>query len=240
MPYDKEGVQALVCAIEDLRTSNIIFSDKKLRQVLRCLSYYEEFRTVLSYCFKGFDYDSEKRKSLVKIGDSDIFRLPKSPKTLVALISQMLVEFDAGQMDFLSFTTVFFPAETKQESLDSFCVKVLEPYKHAIVNFVVEGVEEDAPAISRSVDFAPSGLMQHVEYLVVNLAKAIKAANIDEDLREELNVMLEGFTASLDARDSLLIKAVWLGLRRALADENLCIQDIEKVDEALRLYLISK
>ena len=240
MPYDKEGVQALVCALEDVRNSNIIFSDKKLRNVLRCLAYYEEFRTVLAYCNKGFDYDAEKRKALTRVGDSDIFRLPKNQKTLVALIGQMLVEFDAGSMDVIRFSSVFFPAETKQESWDEFCAKVLEPFKLAIVNFVVEGISDGEPEITRQVDFAPSGLMQHVEYLVVSIAKAIKAAEIDEEQRAELGVMMEGFTAALDSRDSLMIKAVWFGFRRVLSDEKLCLAEIEKVDEALRLYLLSK
>ena len=35
MAYDKEGVQALVCALEDVRNSNLIFVDKKLRNVLK-------------------------------------------------------------------------------------------------------------------------------------------------------------------------------------------------------------
>ena len=61
-----------------------------------------------------------------------------------------------------------------------------------------------------------------------------------EDERKEFAVMLEGFSVALDSRDSLMIRAIWLGLRRALADEKLCLKDIEKVDESLRLYLVSK
>ena len=171
MAYDKEGVQALVCALEDVRDSNLIFVDKKLRAVLKCLAYYDEFRTVLAYCNKNFDYEQEKRKALTKVGDSNILRLPKNQKTLVALVSNMLVEFDAGVMDVLSFSAMFFPSETKQESFDEFCVKLLEPFKLAVVNYVVEGIHEDAPEISHQVEFAPTGLMQQVEYLLVMKTK---------------------------------------------------------------------
>ena len=240
MPYDKEGVHALVCALEDVRNSNIIFSDKKLRNVLKCLAYYEEFRTVLAYCNKGFDYEAEKRRAMTRVGDSNILRLPKNQKTLVALVANMLVEFDAGTMDMISFSAVFFPAETKQESFDECCVKLLEPFKLAIVNFVVEGIQDDTPEISHQVDFAPSGLMEQVEYLLVSMVKAVKASDLTEEVRIEFSVMLEGFSVALDSRDALMIKAIWTGLKRALADEKLCGKEIEKVDEALRLYLLSK
>ena len=240
MAYDKEGVQALVCALEDVRDSNLIFVDKKLRAVLKCLANYDEFRTVLAYCNKNFDYEQEKRKALTKVGDSNILRLPKNQKTLVALVSNMLVEFDAGVMDVLSFSAMFFPSETKQESFDEFCVKLLEPFKLAVVNYVVEGIHEDAPEISHQVEFAPTGLMQQVEYLLVNMAKEVQASQLDENERKEFAVQLEGFSVALDARDSLMIRAIWLGLRRALADEKLCLKEIEKVDESLRLYLVSR
>ena len=240
MAYDKEGVQALVCALEDVRNSNLIFVDKKLKNVLKCLAYYEEFRTVLAYCNKNFDYEAEKRKALTTLGDSNILRLPKNQKTLVALVANMLVEFDAGIMDVLSFSAAFFPAESKQESFDTLCVKLLEPFKLAIVNFVVEGIKEEAPEIAHKVDFASSGLMGQVEYLLVNMAKEVQAAQIDSGVRAELGLMLEGFSVALDSRDSLMIKAIWAGLRRALTDEKLAPNEIEKVDEALRLYLLSK
>ncbi len=240
MAYDKEGVQALVCALEDVRNANLIFVDKKLRNVLKCLAYYEEFRTVLAYCNKNFDYESEKRRALTTLGDSNILRLPKNQKTLVALVANMLVEFDAGVLDILSFSTSFFPAETKQESFDTLCVKLLEPFKLAIVNYVVEGIHEEAPEISHKVEFAPTGLMEQVEYLLVNMAKAVQLADLSDDERRDLSVMLEGFSVALDARDSLMIKAIWLGLKRSLAEDNLCEKEIEKVDETLRLYLVSK
>lgn len=80
MNYNGEGVHALVCAVEDLTNSNLIFVDRKLKPVLKCLAYYPEFRSVLSKCNQGFDYDAEKKKACAKLGDSDVFRLPKIRK----------------------------------------------------------------------------------------------------------------------------------------------------------------
>lgn len=239
MEYNGEGIHALVCALEDLQNSNLIFVDKKLRSVLKCLAYYEEFRTVLAYCNKGFDYQAEKRKALTKLGENDILRLPKAQKTLVALVSNMLVEFDTGEMDIVIFAHKYFPSETKQHSFDQCFIKLIEPFKLALVSLVVEGIDEEPQAVARTVEFVSSALQQQTEYLLVNMVNSVRAATIDETERKDLTLMLEGFAAALDSRDSLMIRAIWEGLKRALKQEELCRNEIEKTDEVLRMYLVS-
>lgn len=240
MEYNGEGIHAFVCAIEDLQSSNLIFIDKKIKPILKCLAYYPEFRTVLSYCHQGFDYELEKRKSFARLGDSDVFRLPKNPKTLVALVADMLVEFDAGGMDIVLFSSRFFPAEAKQASFEQCCHKVIEPFKLALVSLVVDGIDEEPKAVERQVEFASSGLHQQTEYLLVSIYNAVQEAQLETSTREDIVVMLEGFAAALDTRDSLMIKAIWLGLKAVLSSQKLCGKEIEKVNETLRLYMMTK
>ena len=240
MNYNGEGVHALVCAVEDLTNSNLIFVDRKLKPVLKCLAYYPEFRSVLSKCNQGFDYDAEKKKACAKLGDSDVFRLPKNPKTLVALVSNMLVEFDADGMDIVGFSAKYFPEETKQACFEQFCSRVVEPFKLALVSLVVDGVEEEPQAVERTVEFASSGLHQQTEYLIVAMYNNLQEAAMEEEERAASMVMLEGFAAALDTRDSLMIKAVWTGLKKALNAKKLCQKEVEKTNEVLRLYLVTK
>lgn len=240
MEYNGEGVHALVCAVEDLESSNLIFIDRKLKPLLKCIAYYPEFRSVLSYCAQGFDYDGEKRKAMAKLGNTDIFRLPKNPKTLIALVSNILVEFDAGSMDLVTFASKYYPCQTKQESFEQFCAKVVEPFKMALVSLVVEGIDEQPQSVERTVQFAPSGLQEQTEYLIVNIYNTLQEADISLDERADLTVMLEGFAAALDTRDSLMIKSIWLGLKKALNSQKLCAKEVEKVSEVLRMYLVTK
>ena len=177
---------------------------------------------------------------MANLGDSDIFRLPKNPKTLVQLVSNMLVEFDAGSMDLVTFSSKYYPQETKQASFEQFCTKVIEPFKLALVSLVVEGIDEEPKSVERTVEFASSGLHQQTEYLLVNIYNTVQDAEITLDERADYMVMLEGFAAALDARDSLMIKAIWLGLRKALTAQRLCKKEVEKVDEVLRMYLVTK
>lgn len=68
----------------------------------------------------------------------------------------------------------------------------------------------------------------------------LQEAAMEEEERAEFMVMLEGFAAALDTRDSLMIKAVWTGLKKALNAKKLCQKEVEKTNDVLRLYLVTK
>lgn len=240
MEYRGEGVEALVAVLDDMQNSSLILVDKKNKALLRCLAYYDEFRAVLAYCNQNFDYETEKKKAFQRIGDRKILRLPKADKTLVALVSNLLVEFDDGKIDFVSFAGDQFPAATKQESYDSFFISVMEPFKLALVGLVVEGIEGDVPEVSREVEFASEGLKQQTEYLLVAFVESVRAAALSETVRADLLTLLEGFAAALDSRDTLMIRSIWIGLKNLLAQNRLCPKQISITDETLKLYLVLK
>lgn len=240
MEYTGEGIEALVATLDDLQNAGLIMADKKIKAVLKCLAYYDEFRTVLAYCSDGFDYAAEKRKALQKAGDYHVLRLPKNAKTLVPLVAGLLVEFDDGTEDFISFCATYYPAADRQGSMTACCADMLERFKLDIVSLVVEGVKEDAPLAPRTVEFAQDGLQKQTEYLLVAMVRAVDDGSLSEEDRKDLLTMLEGYSAALDTRDTLMIKAVWLGVKRALASLKMCAKEIAAMDELLRLYLVSK
>ena len=240
MEYTGEGIEALVAALDDLESAGLIMAEKKIKSVLKCLAYYGEFRTVLAYCNEGFDYAAEKRKALGKAGEYRVLRLPTAPKTLVPLVAGLLVEFDDGREDFITFCADHYPALSRGESMAACCADMLEKFKLAIVSLVVEGVKEEAPLVERMVEFAPDGLQKQTESLLIALVHAVDESSLPDDERKDILLMLEGYSAALDSRDVLMIKAMWLGVKRALATHKLCPKDVDAMEELLRLYLVTK
>ena len=240
MAYSGEGVNALVWALTDMQNTNIIYAEGKLVKVLQCLAYYPEFKTVLAYCNKGFDYEAEKSKALVFTGERNIFRLPQRPEKIVALVARLLLDFDSKSIDFMKFVIDYFPDNSKQGSYLTFFERVVTPFKHALVDFVVSGTGNEPTPVEREVDFAPDGLSQQTEYLIVNMYNAARESGLASDESENFCVMIEGFAAALDSRDMLMIKAIWIGLRGALNRAKLCAKEVAAVDELLRLYLVSR
>ena len=240
MAYNGEGVAALVSIIDELQTVNLILADKKVKELLKCLAFYPEFRAVLSKVNQGFDYMGEKKKALQKVGEHHVLRLPKNDKHLVALVSNMLVEMDAGAMDLLSFSRNYFPATTGAESLDLFVASVIEPFKFAIVDMVVNGMKEEQVLVERSIDFAPSGMGEQVKNILVAMVKGVNECQQSADVRAELLLIIEGFAAALDNRDVLMIKSIWIGLRKYLISVKICAKEIEQTETVLSMYLSTK
>ncbi len=240
MAYNGEGVAALVSIIDELHTVNLILADKKVKEMLKCLAFYPEFRHVLGHVNKSFDYQSEKRKALQKVGEHNVLRLPKGEKQLVALISGMLVEMDNGAMDLLSFSRDYFPSSSGQESLLLFVASVIEPFKYALVSMVVNGIKEEQLLVERTIDFAPNGLAEQVKNILVSIVKTVNENLGDTVARGDLMLMLEAFAAALDSKDVLMIKALWVGLKRYLATYKVCAREVEKTDEVLKMYLTTK
>lgn len=235
-----ECIDALACALEDMHNSPLIYLDKSLSRVLKCLAYYGEFRQVLEQCNKNFDYALEKQRALVEVGDSNVLRLPKNKRQMVAFIVNLLLEFDMGGMDLIGFASKYFPAQTKAESIDKFFVNALDPFRFAIIDFVWSGVEEEPQSIERKVEYAHDGLSEQTKYLLVKMMETVKEAFSDTVERDKLVVMIEGISAALDMRDSLIIRAIWVGLEEALTSYGLCPEEVKKFREALRLYLVVK
>jgi len=240
MEYTGEGIQALICAVDDLSKSNLIFADKKLTQVLKCLAYYDEFKIVLRHCSQGFNYEIEKQKAMTKLGETDILKLPKNEKHMVSLVLGLLVDMDSGLLDLISFSDTYFPRSTKQEAFKEFCTNVVEPFKFAIVQMVIEGFDDDPQNVKRNIELAQEGLHQQTQYLIVNISNEVKGSSLDEEDRLEIRIMIEGLAAAMDSRDSLMIKSIWIGLRRVLKMYKLCEKEIQNMDESLRMYLIIK
>lgn len=237
MEYKGEGIAALVSLTDDLQNGNVILADAKVKDLLKCLAYYEEFRTVLAHVNRGFDYVAEKKRALQKVGEHNLLHLPKNDAKLVALIANMLLEFDSTAMNIISFSSAYFPSQSIQTSFEAFADNVIEPFKLALVRLVVNGIDDTPAVIERTVDFAPAGLAEQTGYLLVALVGGINGSQLEEDVRAELLLMTEGFAAALDSRDILMIRAVWLGLKRTLSSFKLCQKEIEQTDELLKLYL---
>lgn len=240
MTYNGEGIAALCKVLDDIQNTKLILVDKKIKSLLKCLAYYDEFRAVLQYVNKGFDYENEKRKALVKIGERYAFRLPKSETGIVALVSGLLVEEDEGGFDIISFVTTYFPSPSNQESFDLFFTSVLEQFKLALVSLVTNGITEEVVLVEPKVELAPTGLAEQMNYLLSKFVNDVNEAQISDDARRDLRMQLEGFAIALDNRDAKIIRAIWIGLKSTLTATKLSQKEIEKAEEILKLYLVVK
>lgn len=233
-------MNAFVDVIEDMAASPLVMSGKKIRAILKCLAYYDELKTAVESARQGFDYDDTMKRCYVSVNSAASFRMPSSIKEKVAIFVCLMLEFDQGTRDFYDFILKCFPAESAVDSYIKFCVKVLRPFKEAVLKMAEFGdIEEFKPTLNE-VEFASGGLQDQTEYLVLNIVDKVKVANISDAERSDILSMLEGFAAAVDSRDSLMIRSLWIGLKKVLKYSKLCDSEISKLEQALRLYLVVK
>jgi hypothetical protein len=235
-----EGLNAFSEILEDMAASPVVMSAKKIKTLLKCVAYYDELKTAVEIAKDGFDYESAMKRCYAEFGNSASFRMPVGIKDKIAIVLGLLLEFDEGERDFYDFIVKCFPAESAVDSYILFCIKVLRPFKNAMIELVEHGDAEDLHSKINEVDFASGGLQDQTEYFVLNIVDEVKAANIDNDERADLLCILEGFAAAIDSRDSLMIRSLWLGLKKALVAQKLAAPLIPKLEQALRLYLVIK
>jgi len=237
-----EGMDAFVAILEDMAASPVVMSAKKMKSLLKCIAYYDEFRAAVDIAKEGFDFEEAMSRCFASFGTSSSFRMPMGTKDKVAIVICLLLEFDQGKRDFYDFIIKCFPSDSAVESYIQFCVKVLRPFKEAMLSLIEHGdMEEYAQSmVKNEVEFANDGLQNQTEYLVVTVVDKVKIANISDEDRADFLVMLEGFAAAIDSRDALMIRSIWLGLKKALLSHKMCHVEIAKLEDALRLYLVVK
>ena len=240
MEYKGEGIEALAALIEEMKRSSLIFLDKKVKELLKLLAYYDEFRYVLTEVNKNYNHADGKRRALVTFVGNDVIKIPTDNKELVAFVSNLLVEFDSGEMDIMDFASRYFPSDSTQNSINLFMTELMDPFKKALAYLVVNGVEEEYKGEGRVVAFAANGIYEQTESIIVHMIDEINESNLNEKDKEDCFLMLEGLAAALDTRDILMIRAIWCGLKKEFEKNNLCKVQIGRMEEQMKLYLVLK
>ena len=243
MEVVSEAREAFITTVEDMANSIIVLQSKKIRSLLRCIAYYDELRAVVDRARAGFEFDVVASASLIHTQSGWTFKMPSQNKNAVAFVLALFVEVDAGRLDFVDFVSQFFPSRDVAKSFSTFCENVIKPFKFAFLTMLDEiGTEnpEQVAEREREIDFVSGGLAKQTAYYVAKMREAVKLSKQSDETKLELICMLDGLDSALMACDSLMIKAVWLGIKRSLAAYRLCADEIVKTDELLRLYLVAK
>ena len=71
------------------------------------------------------------------------------------------------------------------------------------------------------------------------MREAVKLSKQSDETKLELICMLDGLDSALMACDSLMIKAVWLGVSFRLKSYNLCEREIHEVQKLIKMFLLT-
>ncbi len=237
-----EAREAFITTVEDMANSIIVLQSKKIRSLLRCIAYYDELRTVVDRARAGFDFNTVASEALVRTQSGWTFKMPSQNKNAIALVLALFIEVDTGKLDFVDIVSQFFPSRDVAKSFSTFCEVVIKPFKFAFLTMLDElGLEnpEQVAQREREIDFVSGGLAKQTAYYVAKMREAVKLSKQSDETKLELICMLDGLDSALMACDSLMIKAVWLGVSFRLKAYNLCEREIQEVQKLIKMFLLT-
>ncbi|MBR2336412.1 MAG: hypothetical protein IKA61_00495 [Clostridia bacterium] len=146
------SVQNFNDKMADLINSKFILAEKKISEVLICISDSVLLFELFKHALEGFDYSTVKSVCFTHdINGNGYFQLPKGDGDVLALTFTVLSEIDCGNIDLIDLCAEYFPsAEGKQRSYSIFATKLLIPFQQKVTRLARMIIEsEDLGEISK-------------------------------------------------------------------------------------------
>ncbi|MBR1926013.1 MAG: hypothetical protein IJ837_04115 [Clostridia bacterium] len=230
-------------ACTDMQNAKIILADAKIGKILRIILESADLFATVGECLINFNYEIEKQKAQIKNDGKPLYlKLPQEQKKLVALVFNLLSEFDTHTLDLHSFIREYF---TSGDSFDmsygflNFVHKVIFPFRDALcailsgddeINLISTEQKVEKEEVQKTVDEDSDDENECVEedllgnfYSQVNrVLKQIKDTinadpKVKPDRRDEINITIDGMVQSMDIGNLKIMNALVISLYYLLA-----------------------
>lgn len=219
-----------ICCSKYLMSSNAINS---LLQFMPKFSCVMEF---VSKCNQGENY-----KQLVsQSGEGNVFKMPKSKKKIVALVTGLLFDIDQMNIDINSFLIRYFYSADDEFGYQAFCKVIVRPYAEAF-GMMLENFEEedDIEKLENNLPIADKKISEQVFPLVNSLKDCVLAdSKLANNKRNDCLTMLEGLEYAFELGSAKMINVVFVGLKSVFAGYKNGNSFMLTIEELLKLYSI--
>ena len=226
---DKQKIKDFVDACNDMIEGRFILSDTKVSNILKCVVKSEILYNLYSTCMKNFKFSTVLQDcSASNPNNAGHFVMPADAKSIVALVTCLLLEVDKQSINLQKFVTEnFYNADGYNISYNNFALTILVPYRDAVMELLKvndpEGkvVEADAEQLNfmqepESTPEADNNTKLLFANLLMSISELQNAINEDVKIKfsekEELLIVLRALTRAVKLEELLLINALLVPL----------------------------
>ncbi|MDR1906307.1 MAG: hypothetical protein LBQ27_05300 [Clostridiales bacterium] len=231
--------EVLSAACRDLMSTKLILSSGKIAEILKVIATNDILKNVVADCMVDFNYERELKNCYYDFGSKLRFRLPPSSKKVVALVVNLLYDFDSGAINFVEFITNSFHDVRSEDSYKNFGDNVLTPFlEHAnkLIFLEKEFVVGEAEKIDERINYVNSALGERVDNIISRLHRLV-IENVLPD-GETIHFMIDGLGYTLELRDIRLIKIAFFGLKTMLKGYRQFSVIVDELEGLFRMYSI--
>ncbi len=140
----REELDLFLSKADELVGSKYILADVRIANLLKSIANSKTIVAVFKNCLNEFDYESSKRKYLVKSkflsSDKGEFITPANSGELLAFVFCVLMDIDSKTIEFGEFLNKYFYEDGSfSSSYVNWTEKMIKPFKHAL-KAIMEGV----------------------------------------------------------------------------------------------------
>ncbi len=122
-------VENLIELCEELKTSKVLFADKKINNILQSIATTPEVYSLLEECLGEFDKEKEFAKAFtMDANGNNVFVMPKEEYKILALVFCLFADIGKGKIKFDELVETYFADERGKIDTPIFADKVVEPF----------------------------------------------------------------------------------------------------------------
>lgn len=213
-----DGLDNFLNKCDEVINSKFILAVTKISELLSSIAASKPLFELFELILSDFNYNKFKAAYLVRSKentDRGILLLPESAKDKIALIFCLLMDIEAGEIEFGRFLQTYFYTDGSYfESFSDFCQGVIKPFKNT-----VSAAAKELCAQPDSSKDTLKGLFEGEKYKAAReVLWAAKEAVLSErgfstGDRTEVSDYLDGFLAAISNLDLELSKQMLIGLK---------------------------
>ena len=218
MTDNKTGlIDGLVSLTDELKSAQVILYQRTIKRILRYIASNPELKFITTHCSGIYDY-SELFANASNGNGVLAFVLPNDNYKVICLVTGLLFNIDRNNIDFLSFIKSNFNGQKVTAQYEDFCEYIMTEYCDAFDMLLNEDsriVNVDESITEKS---APTRVLDQISPLILDISEQILIdKTMSEGKRVESLAMLEGMCYVLERGNSVLIKAMWIGLKYTIS-----------------------
>lgn len=209
----QELINSFKMLYAELKRAHFIMANKVIVKILKFVASNEELKFSIDHANQIYNF-AEIYSAATENGR---LVMPTDDFKIIVLVTGVLFNIDRGNFDFLTFIKENFPNYDLAGSFNDFCDVMIYSYIVAFENILsmdskvvnIDGEVQNATLSRQLVD-------QLNDYIISMSDQIVSDNTLGEQRKNEFFALLEGFNYAIENGNTILIKAMWLGLKYAL------------------------
>ncbi len=198
-----------------LFNSTILTSDRAIASFLQSVVATPELFSVVKEVSSGFNYNAELR---ILTFDKKKIHIPQNKKTLVALVTKLLYDFNRNEKNILDFVMANFDGSSCPKCYEMFINELIAPYIEAFSRLATGDIAKEEITPEETIEAVPFSdtVAEESRRYLDSISAKLDGTSLDNQSKKEILTAINGMEYVLDTKNILLISLSFVALKNSV------------------------